>query len=483
MAEPRKAGSWLSLSHCWGPHCKFTTTSENLHARKESIDFQDLPRTFQDAVKVTRILGFQYLWIDSLCILQDDRQDWAEEAARMHLYYKNASLTIAVDSAASDDEGFLHIERSNEQPLAVFPITSFDGQHSSDFVFVRKARRRVKEPLDTRGWTLQENILSPRTLHYTSRELKWECQTQIAFESDLDPGGDGYGYNKQDFLTPPRAWFKMSPDAISADPGLEWLHWTLLPRWYDILDEHNRRVLTYQSDKLPAISGVAREVQSRTGYTYRAGIWLEDIHRGLLWSYRGCGQKLNTYRAPSWSWAATDAQIPRLSRDIYHHVSRADFKFEQYSSPKATILDCQATPKDNDPYGAIVGGHLTLRAFCVSWRYVLQHGQSHIWSLPPILNRYDRDFASGESLLDSESEAQVICSFDELDKEDDTGLFSEVSLLRIGRCSRWLKGHFALLLKPTGKEGHFRRVGIAELPYDYDEFVDDGWEMRDVTII
>lgn len=207
VVEPRETGIWVSLSHCWGSRGHFITTSTNLMARRRFIDFHELPRTFQDAFTVTRRLGFRYLWIDSLCIIQDNHQYWAQEAARMHLYYKNAALTIAVNFAAGDDEGFLHIQRSNEPTLAVLPITSPQGQHSSgvisfprsqpDRVFVRKARERIKEPLDTRGWTLQEIILSPRTIHYTSRELRWECQRRVAFESDLNPRGYDYGYAKK----------------------------------------------------------------------------------------------------------------------------------------------------------------------------------------------------------------------------------------------------------------------------------------------
>jgi hypothetical protein len=131
-------------------------------------------------------------------------------------------------------------------------------QTCADQIFVRKANRRwqSKEPLDKRAWTLQENILSPRTIHYTSSELKWDCQKRLAFESELEPGHDSYLHMKRDFLAPLQTLqheklSEIEPGAIFHNP---------YTAWYTIVGNYVNRALTIPSDKLPAISGVAREI-------------------------------------------------------------------------------------------------------------------------------------------------------------------------------------------------------------------------------
>jgi hypothetical protein len=107
-------GEWVALSHCWGTKSRFVTESSNIGARMCEIPLQDMPPTFQDAVTTIRQLGYRYLWIDSLCIIQDDNQDWVAESTRMRGYYQHAAITISCDSAYGDDVGFLNHERKAE---------------------------------------------------------------------------------------------------------------------------------------------------------------------------------------------------------------------------------------------------------------------------------------------------------------------------------------------------------------------------------
>jgi hypothetical protein len=98
-------GQYLTLSYCWGKAQIITTTTETKQERMKEISWSSLSKTFRDAVIVSRHLGFRYLWIDSLCIIQDDKQDWEREAARMALIYKGSQLTIAVTSSKDGSEG------------------------------------------------------------------------------------------------------------------------------------------------------------------------------------------------------------------------------------------------------------------------------------------------------------------------------------------------------------------------------------------
>ncbi|KAF0320296.1 het domain-containing protein [Colletotrichum asianum] len=108
-ASSEEIGNYVALSHCWGPeqlHPPETTWS-NLRQRQECIDLTTLPSTFRDAVLVTRNLGVQYLWIDSLCIVQDDTADWQTESSKMAGYYSNAYLVISAAQAEDSTQGFL----------------------------------------------------------------------------------------------------------------------------------------------------------------------------------------------------------------------------------------------------------------------------------------------------------------------------------------------------------------------------------------
>lgn len=109
--EPR-TGHYAALSHCWGPKQLLTTTQATFRSRIDGIAFEDLPRTFQDAVTVTRTLCLRYIWIDSLCIVQDSHQDWLTESAKMGTVYQDASIVIAASGASEGSEGCF-IPRTN----------------------------------------------------------------------------------------------------------------------------------------------------------------------------------------------------------------------------------------------------------------------------------------------------------------------------------------------------------------------------------
>lgn len=141
---------YAALSHCWGALATFTTTISNLATHQDNIDFMYLPRSFQDAVTVTRIMGLEYLWIDSLCIIQDSEDDWAAESARMGQVFQNATFTIAADSAKNSHEGFLH-PRAHGHELAVLnPASEGPWNHDLWICKPRKAFNSIEyEPLNT----------------------------------------------------------------------------------------------------------------------------------------------------------------------------------------------------------------------------------------------------------------------------------------------------------------------------------------------
>jgi hypothetical protein len=174
---------------------------------------------------------------------------------------------------------------------------------------------------------------------------------------------------------------------------------------------------------------------------------------------------------------------PHSTRDLYywfvknHDIDRV--------VRQAEILDCQVTSKDNDPYGAVIGGTLTLRTFWVSWPRAKLHPSDTIWSLPPLVNKIGQHILNKYKFEEQQCYNQIKLSFDELPRVRSTyydpDFYLDVSLAQILRGCR----HFALLLKTTGNEGKFVKIGVAELPSWLDEHAleEDGWVMREVTIV
>jgi hypothetical protein len=269
---------------------------------ERKITVSEIPKTFADAVTVTRQLGYRYLWIDSLCIVQRDHEDWIAESVRMKDYYKGATVTICADSASGDHEGFLAHAR-NRKTVSFYLAA---GEQVGYRVFLECPELRYGDtPLTRRAWTLQEFILSPLSLHWSERELIFECRARKYCESNANSQHDEY------------------EDSIGSKRGFSRSITALDLQWYTVVCDYFFRGLTVGNDRLPAISALAREIGQQKPGPYVAGIWLENIHRGLLWTVDGAGAVLDSYRAPSWSWASLDSTtkaMPGSKNNVYGRI-------------------------------------------------------------------------------------------------------------------------------------------------------------------
>lgn len=176
-------GPYIALSHCWGALSKeqrCCTYANNIEQRKACIEYDALPSNFQDAVLITRALGMRYLWIDSLCIVQDDPADWSVEAIRMEDVFSNAYCTVAASSAASSLIGFLRHRRQRD----AIKLSTPEGEPLYLAEGVDDFRADVENSiLSSRGWVLQERALSRRTIYYTSTQVYWECGNGVVCET------------------------------------------------------------------------------------------------------------------------------------------------------------------------------------------------------------------------------------------------------------------------------------------------------------
>lgn len=182
-------GQWVTLSHCWGSVTPAITTAESLSHRCKQIVLGDLPPLNRDAIINTRRFGYHYLWVDSLCILQDSIADWFAEAAEMGGIYRNAVLNISADASPNPDGGIF--EGANSQWDAELPLLNLNCGSSKDqiegsiAIYDCLAQPKIKNPLQERAWVLQERMFSPRKLHHTANEIWRSCEfVHYCHESD-----------------------------------------------------------------------------------------------------------------------------------------------------------------------------------------------------------------------------------------------------------------------------------------------------------
>jgi hypothetical protein len=178
---------YLTLSHCWGGSNILSTTSNNIKSFKKCVPFANVCKTLQDAITVTRRLGFRYLWIDSLCIIQDSAEDWHKESSRMADIYFHCALALSGLDSPNRNSGLLYERRPLEEDFAKLNYYNEEGMldghvlvsrdHDSLYSLAKFSElSQSRHSLEQRGWTLQEQVLSSRSVLFGKDQLHWECR-------------------------------------------------------------------------------------------------------------------------------------------------------------------------------------------------------------------------------------------------------------------------------------------------------------------
>ena len=339
-------GRYITLSHRWTKQTELSSTNlSNLENRKQAIIMSDLSKTLSDAIEATRKLGVQYLWIDSICIIQDSQDDWARESNNMMAIYESAWLNIA--AAGSDkDNGRLFMRRNPALnrvcllPSSFYPESTRMREFITDsgfFIWTYIDPQLYTKSilggfLDQRGWIFQERVLSARTIYFSANELVWECNELLASESLR------WGLGSDDECAPLLIKFNSKNGAPMANslrqeryynysrlgppnPPLGDISLPVYQYWYKSVELFSRKNLTIVSDKLRAIQGIAEALhKSRLpGRTfrkcYRQGVWLDDLAHSLLWysPSQNCG---SIETVPSFSWASCLGEIKYFASDL-----------------------------------------------------------------------------------------------------------------------------------------------------------------------
>ncbi|KAK1835433.1 heterokaryon incompatibility protein-domain-containing protein [Podospora conica] len=309
VGEVPSDARYMTLSHCWGDpeHKPLTLTLDTIAILKTGIQWNMLPRTFTDAIVFTRNLGIRYIWIDSLCIIQDSDADWANQSAVMCEIYSGSYLNIAATGAA-DSRGGLFAERDERsvQPLKVqisSPPPPPPGKPSSRGSVARYydvldedewLRQVERSPLCRRGWVLQERVLTRRSLHFGKRQLYWECTSMQAGES-APLGGLG---NEDNF----KSFDPLLPHRTSTGTAL-------VVTWGKLVRKYTQSGLTKETDKLVAIYGLAKALEVQSSIRYLTGLWNHGVERQLLWHTGSRPKRRAVFCAPSWSWASTNSPV------------------------------------------------------------------------------------------------------------------------------------------------------------------------------
>lgn len=269
--------SYAALSHCWGDpsHPPITTTTTNLAVRKTRIAFDDLTKSFQDAVTITRKLEIPYLWIDSLCIIQDSKSDWEKEASKMATVYVGAVVTLSALGSPDSNGGF-YLRPPKEKTDFVYRHDITLGSQRYRVFVCEPDSPHISGPLMERAWTYQERELSPRILHFGRHNLIWECK-QLTATTSLP----WLRYKAYDSDLAPALIYDSHEESLG-----KWRYsYEQRKHWFLTVTEYSRRSLTHAKDKLIALSGLAHNVHDAEkggGYRflpgeergrYLAGLW------------------------------------------------------------------------------------------------------------------------------------------------------------------------------------------------------------------
>ena len=466
-----KAAKYAALSYRWGTAPTLTTTSENLDAHVSGIKLEDFPRTLRDAIVVSRNLGFQYLWIDALCIIQDSPEDWAEQAGKMAGIYQYAHLTISANGAESSDSGFLA-----DRNIQAIRSCRHSGMRTMIHPYIPEVFDIINVGgLSQRGWVLQERVFSCRMIHWSHLEVGWECREMQA--SEREPHGQvnmaWLGSDMRSMLIPkPQDLILDEKHHLSEGSSLSQKAFQsstgIYDAWYILVGEYSRRLLTYpDKDKLIALSSIAKTFYKRHAHvlgpeqSYISGLWKGDLAMGLSFKY-GTGylgrQQLGLpqvadcnledpstwdHRPPSFSWTRADGSATWAwdggdKQGRGHSLSEYDIE----------VLDVHNMTTGGNHWGPVESCWALLRGVMCSREMM----RTNSYQMSP-----DDDTSNFESLQ------------------------REFYLrLRVSLGPENVHEQIWLIIFPVGDTGHFRRIGVCRT---FGEFSMNRTDKATITLV
>lgn len=364
----------MTLSHCWGERDgprPPKLTNANVDLMRNRIPIEALPRTFNNAIQIARSLGMSYLWIDSLCIIQDSIEDWRRESRLMDKVYKYSACNIMAEASINCDGGLFF--GRDPQRLGIFTLDEKQTtslSHRSTVCFTQdyvnaKSDKEEGSPLYTRGWVCQERWLAPRQISFHSNQVFWECTKLKAceafpsWEAKVDHDGNFPTQNRTS-----RPWNLWKQGLVHPHTHSVNRRDNFSFNWRAMVEKYTTCTLTEEQDKLIAIQGLVNIYKPLRDDNYLAGLWQKQLPSGLMWTTRN-GLQANgeptyrpkTYRAPSWSWASVEGTI-----QIFPEASPEEWRWVDLCQ----VLETKTTPLGEDTTGQVSDGYIKLRGRLLS---------------------------------------------------------------------------------------------------------------------
>ena len=415
---------YFALSYCWGPTEHSSTTEATYQDRLRNIPWSPLPKTYKDAIDFTRALGYRYIWIDSICIIQDKEDDRHHEASLMGETYRNAILTISAANAKHVHFGCLTERAGSSSFKTKMKRYADDPSHilvqepNTHLNLMSSPPPKEEWPIFKRAWTLQERLLATRIIHFAAGELVWECASAPACEcGHLD---------RTRAITPTVRYSKANIDDMTASERAQ--------AWDDLALAYQRRALTQEGDRLSALSGLAQQFQDDRLGRYVAGVWSNYALSCMLWEVKS-GQRANTFNAPSWSWAS-----------VHGSLTRND-PIESNRAFEAEIVEIKSELASLDPFGAITSASATITTPIADGRISLQGRHSN--AMISFNQHVVAFFVSDVPIRQEQVGSRVKCAFFRGLKDGPSGRYIE-----------------ALVLQLSQTMDAYERLGVAHLTED-----------------
>ncbi|ERF75808.1 hypothetical protein EPUS_01638 [Endocarpon pusillum Z07020] len=330
--------NYMTISYRWGSLPSLTLVQSNINELRRGKLTEELPQTFRDAIIVLHRFSIRYLWIDSLCIIQDSLEDWEKESSMMRDVYANSCCNISA-TASSEPLGGL-FRNHQKGPIQPGVVAMNIGPVQKKYYILDSSywdRQVLNTVLNQRGWVFQERLLAPRVLHFASHQILFECFSDQKCEAFVQ------GIPWQNSLKSFEAIFIPTPQEqnIMSDAAFD--------LWINLVELYTRCDLTKPDDRLAAFSGLAHLFQDTNGDDYLSGIWRSRLLESLYWeAERPMRRALGVYIAPSWSWACGNGPIK---------WNRPQRGYTRLSS----VLDARTQNASSDCTGRVVGGSIRVR--------------------------------------------------------------------------------------------------------------------------
>ncbi|CAI6333159.1 unnamed protein product [Periconia digitata] len=444
---------YITLSYCWGSEANnLRLCSDNKQEMEECIHLDALPKTFRDAVHTSRHLGYNYLWIDALCIVQEgcgSKEDWREHVKIMGRIYQYATLNLSADASSTAREGLFRDRNRNQLVTPRGVITQ--GRFKGNYVIHSNYGYEYEPPLNLRGWHLQERLLSSRVLHFGREQLEWECgesstiSERYPFALNESTVQSGTHWSKA---------FNMMQEG----------HSTALTNFLEHIMDYTNRKLTYPiSDKFAGFSAIAEHFSKTLEQPCYAGFLKNSLPFALLWNMDREEDSIEltyespstVFRAPSWSWASSDTPVSFYNFNHFDKMIIGGYKCISL----AEIKSLQVLPSDpSNVFGQLDHATLTLNAPTSPCSWNKPCGSRYLDEL----NTPDFPIPNDKTLVRTTVEF-------------DNTMYASLPFDEVRAVAIYTQFHeqwnatllYVLLLRQTSTE--YRRVGVGRLEWPYEK--------------